>query len=193
MIGDSKIIMLDEPTSGMDTTARRRLWDMLKKRKQGKIIVLTTHYMDEADILGDRIAIMTEGQIECIGSSLFLKERYGVGYNLVVDKTTREDVPEIELFVRERIPSAIKLQEVSSEVSFQLPKEAANLFKEFFIEFDNMKDELQVRSYSVGITTLEEVFLKIGHGEEEENEKANLLTNRYQSTPEKENLLVNGQ
>jgi len=66
------------------------------------------------------------------------------------------------------------------------------LFKEFFIEFDNMKDELQVRSYSVGITTLEEVFLKIGHGEEEENEKANLLTNRYQSTPEKENLLVNG-
>jgi len=118
MIGDSKIIMLDEPTSGMDTTARRRLWDMLKKRKQGKIIVLTTHYMDEADILGDRIAIMTEGQIECIGSSLFLKERYGVGYNLVVDKTTREDVPEIELFVRERIPSAVKLQEVSSEVSF---------------------------------------------------------------------------
>ena len=193
MIGDSKIIMLDEPTSGMDTTARRRLWDMLKKRKQGKIIVLTTHYMDEADILGDRIAIMTEGQIECIGSSLFLKERYGVGYNLVVDKTTREDVPEIELFVRERIPSAVKLQEVSSEVSFQLPKEAANLFKEFFIEFDNMKDELQVRSYSVGITTLEEVFLKIGHGEEEENEKAYLLTNRYQSTPEKENLLVNGQ
>ena len=96
--------------------------------------------MDEADILGDRIAIMTEGEIECIGSSLFLKERYGVGYNLVVDKTTREDVPEIELFVRERIPSAIKLQEVSSEASFQLPKEAAYLFKEFFNEFDNMKE-----------------------------------------------------
>jgi len=61
LIGDSKVIMLDEPTSGMDTTARRRLWDMLKKYKQGRIIVLTTHYMDEADILGDRIAIMTEG------------------------------------------------------------------------------------------------------------------------------------
>ena len=178
MIGDSKIIMLDEPTSGMDTTARRRLWDMLKKRKQGKIIVLTTHYMDEADILGDRIAIMTEGEIECIGSSLFLKERYGVGYNLVIDKTTREDVPEIELFVRERIPSAIKLQEVSSEASFQLPKEAAYLFKEFFNEFDNMKEQLQVRSYSVGVTTLEEVFLKIGHGEEDSNEGENLLSNR---------------
>jgi len=63
MIGNSKIVLLDEPTSGMDTTSRRRLWDMLKKNKRDKIIILTTHYMDEADILGDRICIMSEGQI----------------------------------------------------------------------------------------------------------------------------------
>ena len=63
MIGTSKIILLDEPTSGMDTSTRRRLWDMLKKNKAGKIMILTTHYMDEADILGDRIAIMAEGKV----------------------------------------------------------------------------------------------------------------------------------
>jgi len=63
MIGTSKIILLDEPTSGMDTSTRRKLWDMLKKNKAGKIIILTTHYMDEADILGDRIAIMAEGKV----------------------------------------------------------------------------------------------------------------------------------
>jgi ATP-binding cassette subfamily A (ABC1) protein 3 len=63
MIGNSKIVMLDEPSSGMDTTSRRRLWDMLKKNKNGKIIILTTHYMDEADILGDRIGIMAEGVV----------------------------------------------------------------------------------------------------------------------------------
>jgi ATP-binding cassette subfamily A (ABC1) protein 3 len=84
MIGNSKIVMLDEPTSGMDTSARRRLWDMLKKNKQDRIVILTTHYMDEADILGDRIAIMAEGKVQCTGSSLFLKSRYGVGYNLVI-------------------------------------------------------------------------------------------------------------
>jgi len=61
MIGNSKIVILDEPTSGMDTTSRRRLWDMLKKNKRDKIIIMTTHYMDEADILGDRICIMSEG------------------------------------------------------------------------------------------------------------------------------------
>jgi len=63
MIGNSKVIMLDEPTSGMDALSRRKLWDMLKKNKAGKIIILTTHYMDEADILGDRIAIMAEGKV----------------------------------------------------------------------------------------------------------------------------------
>ena len=63
MIGSSKIIMLDEPSFGMDTSTRRKLWDMLKKNKTSKIIILTTHYMDEADILGGRIAIMAEGKV----------------------------------------------------------------------------------------------------------------------------------
>jgi ATP-binding cassette subfamily A (ABC1) protein 3 len=63
MIGASKIVLLDEPSSGMDATARRILWDMLKKNKNGKIIILTTHYMEEADILGDRIGIMAEGDV----------------------------------------------------------------------------------------------------------------------------------
>ena len=93
MIGNSNIVMLDEPTSGMDTTARRKLWEMLKKNKAGKIVILTTHYMDEADILGDRIAIMAEGDVQCTGSSLFLKNRYGVGYNLVIAKKERKMAP----------------------------------------------------------------------------------------------------
>lgn len=99
MIGNSKIILLDEPTSGMDTAARRRLLEMLKKNKQGRIVILTTHYMDEADILGDRIAIMAEGDVQCTGSSLFLKNRYGVGYNLVISKKDRKDAPHIDKFV----------------------------------------------------------------------------------------------
>lgn len=85
--------MLDEPTSGMDTASRRKLWDMLKRYKQDKIIILTTHYMDEADILGDRIAIMAEGRVVCTGSSLFLKKKFGVGYNLVISKKSKLPSP----------------------------------------------------------------------------------------------------
>ncbi len=61
LIGGSKLVLLDEPTAGMDLSARRRLWNMLKNYKNNRIIILTTHYMDEADILGDRIGIMSKG------------------------------------------------------------------------------------------------------------------------------------
>lgn len=118
MIGNSKVVILDEPSSGMDTSSRRRLWEMLKQNKQGKIIILTTHYMDEADILGDRICIMADGKIKCCGSSLFLKNRYGVGYNLVIAKYNRDPNPKIDKFVATRINGAKKLGEVSSEMTF---------------------------------------------------------------------------
>ena len=164
MIGDSKIVMLDEPTSGMDTSSRRRLWEMLKRNKQGRIVILTTHYMDEADILGDRISIMAEGKVQCTGSSLFLKNRFGVGYNLVIAKKSRDPAPQVDKFIMEKIDNVKKMQEVSSEISYQLPTSSSKQFKQFFQEFDENLDNLGIRSYGVGITTLEEVFLKIGHG-----------------------------
>jgi ATP-binding cassette subfamily A (ABC1) protein 3 len=76
------MIIFDEPTSSLDLSARRTIWNMLKEYKKDRIILLTTHYMDEADILGDRIGILAKGRISCLGSSLFLKRKFGVGYNL---------------------------------------------------------------------------------------------------------------
>ena len=63
LAGNTKVILLDEPSSGMDPTARRDTWNLIKRYKKGRIIILTTHYMDEADELGDRIAIMSKGKL----------------------------------------------------------------------------------------------------------------------------------
>ncbi len=72
-----QIVMLDEPTSGMDPQARRQTWDILQSQRVGRTMILSTHFMDEADLLGDRIAIMAEGTVQCAGTSLFLKNKYG--------------------------------------------------------------------------------------------------------------------
>lgn len=86
LCGQSRFVMLDEPTAGMDLQARRNLWNMLRSYRTDRIIILTTHYMDEADVLGDRIGIMQDGRLVTVGSSLFLKKRYGAGYNLTIVK-----------------------------------------------------------------------------------------------------------
>ena len=90
LCGNSRFVLLDEPTSGMDLSARRQLWNMLKEQKKDRIIILTTHYMDEADILGDRIGIMSSGKVTALGSSIFLKSKFGVGYNLTIAKQSSE-------------------------------------------------------------------------------------------------------
>lgn len=119
LVGGSKLVLLDEPTSGMDLSARRQLWNMLKNHKNGRVIILTTHYMDEADILGDRIGIMAGGRLVCLGSSLFLKNRYGVGYNLTFAKKSPAPNITIEGYLRSNLGSEIKLlQEASTEIAF---------------------------------------------------------------------------
>nr|XP_031543140.1 LOW QUALITY PROTEIN: ATP-binding cassette sub-family A member 3-like [Vicugna pacos] len=78
LLGGSKVVILDEPSSGMDPVSRRATWDLLQQFKRDRTILLTTHYMDEADVLGDRIAIMVDGTLRCCGSSIFLKQTYGL-------------------------------------------------------------------------------------------------------------------
>jgi len=103
MCGGSKLVMLDEPTAGMDLGARRALWDMLKNYRSDRIIILTTHYMDEADVLGDRIGIMAKGQMMCLGSSLFLKKRFGAGYKLTMVKATKEKNNKLLPYLKENL------------------------------------------------------------------------------------------
>ena len=70
-------MILDEPTSGMDPESRRQTWDILQEERHGRTMILSTHFMDEADLLGDRIAILANGRLQCFGTSLFLKKKYG--------------------------------------------------------------------------------------------------------------------
>ncbi|XP_033110742.1 phospholipid-transporting ATPase ABCA1-like [Anneissia japonica] len=82
----SKVVILDEPTSGIDPNARRAIWDLIVQYKEGRTIILCTHFMDEADILGDRIAFLDHGRVKCCGSPMFLKQKYGSGYKLTLVK-----------------------------------------------------------------------------------------------------------
>ncbi|KAM3619144.1 uncharacterized protein V6R79_003683 [Siganus canaliculatus] len=94
-VGGSKVVVLDEPTAGVDPYSRRGIWDLLLKYRKDRTIILSTHYMDEAELLGDRIAIISQGKLCCCGSPLFLKSRLGSGYYLTVVKRDGQDISSI--------------------------------------------------------------------------------------------------
>ncbi|TRY62479.1 hypothetical protein DNTS_007141, partial [Danionella cerebrum] len=89
-VGDAKVVFLDEPTSGVDPYSRRSIWDLLLKYRTGRTVILSTHHMDEADLLSDRVAIISQGRLYCCGSPLFLKNCLGAGFYLTLVRRIKE-------------------------------------------------------------------------------------------------------
>lgn len=166
LIGNSRVIFLDEPTSGMDPSARRLVWALLQKYKRGRIIVLCTHFMDEADLLGDRIAILSKGRLRCVGSSLFLKARFGIGYHLDMVPTPSCRKEEVTKLVMTSIPSAKLLSTAAAELSYVMPLDQVSNFATLFASLETESVSLGVLSYGISLTTLEEVFLNLAAQEE---------------------------
>ncbi|XP_055516314.1 ATP-binding cassette sub-family A member 2 [Leucoraja erinacea] len=181
-VGGSKAIILDEPTAGVDPYARRAIWDLILKYKQGRTILLSTHYMDEADLLGDRIAIISHGKLKCCGSPLFLKSTYGDGYKLTVvkkqhDSQTNSDSGQdcspslhsacleskVTQFIKKYVVSTILMMDTNTEISYILPSEAVKkgCFERLFQALDLNLEDLNLTSFGLMDTTLEEVFLKV--------------------------------
>ncbi|KAH9679341.1 ABC transporter A family member 1 [Citrus sinensis] len=199
LIGDSKVVILDEPTSGMDPYSMRLTWQLIKKIKKGRIILLTTHSMDEAEELGDRIAIMANGSLKCCGSSLFLKHQYGVGYTLTLVKSAPDASAAADIVYR-HIPSALCVSEVGTEITFKLPLASSSSFESMFREIESCirksvskveadatedTDYLGIESFGISVTTLEEVFLRVAGCNLDESEcisqRNNLVTLDYVS------------
>ncbi|XP_013970044.1 phospholipid-transporting ATPase ABCA3-like isoform X10 [Canis lupus baileyi] len=161
LIGGSKVVILDEPTSGMDPVSRRFTWNVLQQYKHDRTILLTTHHMDEADVLGDRIAIMVKGSLCCCGSSIFLKRIYGVGYHIIIVKEPHCDVEQITRLVEQHVPDARLETNVAAELSFILPKKHTDRFTGLLTDLEKSQEKLGIGSFGVSITTMEEVFLKV--------------------------------
>ncbi|DBA85756.1 TPA: hypothetical protein ACH3X1_005317 [Trebouxia sp. C0004] len=171
LLGNPKVLYLDEPTTGMDPISRRHLWDLIISVKQNCAIMLTTHSMEEADILGDRIGIMARGQLCCLGSGLHLKQRFGSGYRLSVqvqqDEHSSSSVQEnrlqqIAAFVQQHT-GAVLVDKLETHLHFKVPTEAESKLTHFFAQIKEEKDMLYIGDVQLRLTPLEEVFMAVAH------------------------------
>ncbi|XP_075748661.1 ATP binding cassette subfamily A member 3 [Rhipicephalus microplus] len=162
LIGHSKVVILDEPTAGMDPAARRDMWDLLLAEKVQRTILLTTHSMEEADAIGDRIAIMSNGVVQCCGSPFFLKKNLGAGYHMAIVKKPTCDTRAVMDVVISFAPSAELESNVGTEMALRIGRCDQPAFKHLFSHLEENKEKLGIASFGVSVTTLEEVFLRVG-------------------------------
>jgi ABC-type multidrug transport system ATPase subunit len=156
-VGSPAILFMDEPTTGIDPLNRRRIWKLIQELKKGKVIVLTTHLMQEADSLGDYVAILDHGKIQAEGTPLNLKTEYGSGYslNLITDVDKVDRVCEL---AKEAIPGVQLVNSSAGSVAIGIPKNGLEKVPQLTRD---LQDEELIREWSVSQSTLEEVFLRL--------------------------------
>ena len=177
MVGNNSVVFLDEPTAGLDPVSRRQLWELIQKNREGRAILLTTHFMDEADVLGDRIAIVKEGRMRAYGSSSYLKSKFGIGYILRLSLGVGAKVDPIVTSAQRFVKEASVISSAGTELTIRLPKEAVAVFPDFFKFIEDNLHVLGISSFGIETTTLEEVFMRIVNEDSEA-----LITNPAEAT-----------
>uniref|UniRef100_A0A8D3C9F8 ATP-binding cassette, sub-family A (ABC1), member 4b n=1 Tax=Scophthalmus maximus TaxID=52904 RepID=A0A8D3C9F8_SCOMX len=188
-VGGSKVVILDEPTSGVDPYSRRSIWDLLLKYRSGRTVILSTHHMDEADLLSDRIAILSKGQLHCCGSPLFLKNCFGVGFYLTLvrrmkdlrkkevrlsehqsqnqsqhqDRVLDGDIDNITGLIHHHVPDAKLIEMIGQELTYLLPNKGFKhrAYASLFRELEDTLTDMGLSSFGISDTSLEEIFIKV--------------------------------
>ena len=184
MVGGNSVVYLDEPTAGLDPVSRRQLWELVQRNRKGRAILLTTHFMDEADVLGDRIAIVKEGRLRALGSADYLKKQFGLGYLLRMSLEEHADADLIVRTVSDRIPFATMASHAGTELSIRMPRESVVQFATLFEYIESNRKSLKILSFGIETTTLEEVFMRIVNEDNElllqNHEQANKMLGAFQ-------------
>ncbi|KAF9914359.1 hypothetical protein BX616_008450 [Lobosporangium transversale] len=160
LVGNPGIVFLDEPTTGLDISVRRLIWDIVFNAKQGRTIILTTHSMEEAEVLCSRIGIMAKGTLRCIGNQIRLKDLYGRGFKITF-ASKPENTERASHYISSLLPpNSKRLDSFVTSESWEFDN-SPGLIQRLFEEIEAHKHEHGIDDWGLSQTTLEEVFLRI--------------------------------
>ncbi|KAM7049562.1 glucosylceramide transporter ABCA12 [Acridotheres tristis] len=168
LLGGSRVVILDEPTTGVDPCSRRSIWEIISKNKKGRTIILSTHHLDEAEVLSDRIAFLEHGGLKCCGSPFYLKETFGDGYHLSLTKKKNMieecDTTAVTSLIQSYLPEAYLREDIGGELVYVLPpfkSTVSGAYQALLRALDTSLNDLHLGCYGISNTTVEEVFLNL--------------------------------
>ncbi|XP_072983429.1 ABC transporter A family member 7-like [Typha latifolia] len=164
LIGDPRVVYMDEPSTGLDPATRKLMWQIVERAKQNRAIILTTHSMEEAELLCDRLGIFVNGNLQCIGTSSELKARYGGSYVFCIT-TSLENEENVVTLVHKLSPDAKRIYSISGSQKFELPKNGVRI-ADIFRAVQLARERFTVYEWGLADTTMEDVFIKVTKGAE---------------------------
>uniref|UniRef100_A0A8C0MP50 ABC transporter domain-containing protein n=1 Tax=Canis lupus familiaris TaxID=9615 RepID=A0A8C0MP50_CANLF len=171
-LGASRTVVLDEPTSGVDPCSRRGIWDILLKHRKGRTVIFTTHHLDEAEALSDRVAVLQQGRLRFCGPPSCLTEAYGQGLLLTLTKQPSvlgaddsQDLARATALIQSHVPHAFLRDSRPGELVYGLPRDTDRArFGALFRALEHNLPCLRLTGFGISDTTLEEVFLTLLQG-----------------------------
>jgi len=184
LIGDPKVVLLDEPSSGMDPLAKRNMWHTLEKFKSGRSILLTTHSMEEADALASRVGVIAKTLLD-IGTTQHLRQKHGQGFHIHVvmkgaPRVSMEEMRRVIEWIKTRLEGAeLEGKAYNGQMRFIIPAmhvdergenddilptgsvSTRRTIGDLFLLMEQHKEEMGIEFYSVSPSTFDEVFLKV--------------------------------
>ena len=106
IVADCRILILDEPTTGLDPLIRDQIWQLIKTLKKDRCILMTTQHLEEAEELADHLALLETGKLVSSGTVDEIKKRYGVGYNLRINGTSKIHLKQVSDIICTMIPES---------------------------------------------------------------------------------------
>lgn len=156
----------------MDPASRRFMWDLIAHTMKGRAVILTTHSMEEAEALCQRIAIMVGGSLRCLGSAQRLKSLYGSGYQLEVNFSDASRKAQFVDWLRSVYQHAAVLEEQDTLIKYEIGRQTdrgeAVTIGGLFRHMERVKAEYGIREYAVSETSLEQIFIKHAQSQKEE-------------------------
>ncbi|XP_017123510.1 phospholipid-transporting ATPase ABCA1 [Drosophila elegans] len=173
LCGNSKIILLDEPGTSLDPLLRRDMWDLLRRERMGRCIIMSTHNIHEAEVVADQIVVLCDGQVIGYGTTRFLTHQAATDsfYLLICTKLDDCLVASVTDFLQERFTDIKVQSEYGIYVTYKLPTRHVSQFPRLFLELEQALVELRIQEFSVCAPTLGSVFLRIGEAMREARDR----------------------
>ena len=166
LMGNPTVLLLDEPSSGMDAASKRVMWRTLASVVPGRSLVLTTHSMEEADALANRAGILASRML-ALGTTDYLRRKHGDAYYVHLahqsaPHSSEEDMARIRSWIDSQFPTAsIESKVYGGQLRFSVPSTDDSSISTLFSDLESQLKELEIAYYSVSRATLDQVFLNI--------------------------------